>query len=171
MSLFVLISALRMCRKSLCLWIYTQCKDTLFASDYKKNYICLVRIASRLRPVPFRPDNRFRLSANIRISESARTARVPRAPIAICFNIRIFAAIRVFCFLYLPLIFILSSMSIEQAISEGILFKPEGKKDSREKTGVKTKAKKTTYIKGAHGSGAAKMKAEFRRQRANRHKK
>ncbi len=62
-------------------------------------------------------------------------------------------------------------MSIEQAISEGILFKPEGKKDSREKTGVKTKAKKTTYIKGAHGSGAAKMKAEFRRQRANRHKK
>ena len=36
---------------------------------------------------------------------------------------------------------------------------------------VKTKAKKATYIKGLHGSGAAKMKAEIRRKRANRHKK
>ena len=36
---------------------------------------------------------------------------------------------------------------------------------------IKTKAKKTTYIKGAHGSGSAKMKAEYRRRRANRNKK
>ena len=34
----------------------------------------------------------------------------------------------------------------------------------------KTKTKKTTYIKGAHGSGSAKMKAEYRRKRANRNK-
>ena len=33
---------------------------------------------------------------------------------------------------------------------------------------VKTKAKKKTYITGLHGSGAAKMKAEIRRKRANR---
>ena len=35
---------------------------------------------------------------------------------------------------------------------------------------VKTKAKKKQYITGAHGSGAAKKKADIRRQRANRHK-
>ena len=34
----------------------------------------------------------------------------------------------------------------------------------------KTKAKKKSYITGLHGSGAAKMKAEFRKKRANRHK-
>lgn len=28
----------------------------------------------------------------------------------------------------------------------------------------------TSYITGLHGSGAAKMKAEFRKKRANRHK-
>jgi hypothetical protein len=36
---------------------------------------------------------------------------------------------------------------------------------------VKTKAKKATYIRGQHGSGAAKMKADIRKKRANRHKK
>jgi len=53
----------------------------------------------------------------------------------------------------------------------GIVFK--GKKDGpkKEEDKVKTKAKKTTYIKGTHGSGAAKMKAEIRRKRAGRHKK
>ena len=35
---------------------------------------------------------------------------------------------------------------------------------------VKTKAKKKSYITGQHGSGAAKMKADYRRRRANRHK-
>ena len=57
-------------------------------------------------------------------------------------------------------------MDIEKAITEGIVFKggksPNGK--------VKTKAKKKSYITGLHGSGAAKMKAEFRKKRANRHK-
>ncbi len=35
---------------------------------------------------------------------------------------------------------------------------------------VKTKAKKKSYITGAHGSGAAKKKADIRTRRANRHK-
>ena len=62
-------------------------------------------------------------------------------------------------------------MSLEDAMMGGIVFK--GKKDGPKKEAdkVKTKAKKTTYIKGTHGSGAAKMKAEIRRKRAGRHKK
>lgn len=60
-------------------------------------------------------------------------------------------------------------MSIEEAIMGGIVFK--GKKDKpKGEEKVKTKAKKATYIRGQHGSGAAKMKAEIRRKRANRHK-
>lgn len=61
-------------------------------------------------------------------------------------------------------------MSIEEAMMGGIVFK--GKKEAKkEEEKVKTKAKKATYIKGLHGSGASKMKAEFRRKRANRNKK
>ena len=62
-------------------------------------------------------------------------------------------------------------MRLEDAMMGGIVFK--GKKDGpkKEEDKVKTKAKKTTYIKGTHGSGAAKMKAEIRRKRAGRHKK
>ena len=62
-------------------------------------------------------------------------------------------------------------MSLEDAMMGGIVFK--GKKDGpkKEEDKVKTKAKKTTYIKGTHRSGAAKMKAEIRRKRAGRHKK
>lgn len=60
-------------------------------------------------------------------------------------------------------------MSIEQAMTEGIVFRgAPGEK--RSKSGVKTKAKKKAYVTGAHGSGSAKMKAEYRRRRANRHK-
>lgn len=61
-------------------------------------------------------------------------------------------------------------MSIEDAMMGGIVFK--GKKDGpkEDEKKIKTKAKKTTYIKGTHGSGAAKMKAEIRRKRANRRK-
>lgn len=52
----------------------------------------------------------------------------------------------------------------------GIVFK--GKKDQpKEENKIKTKAKKKTYITGLHGSGAAKMKADIRKKRANRHKK
>ena len=51
-------------------------------------------------------------------------------------------------------------MSIEEAIMGGIVFK--GKKDKpQEDEKVKTKAKKATYIRGQHGSGAAKMKADI----------
>lgn len=60
-------------------------------------------------------------------------------------------------------------MDIEKIMTEGIVFrgaKPNVKKEEK----VKTKAKKKTYITGLHGSGAAKMKAEIRRKRANRHK-
>lgn len=60
---------------------------------------------------------------------------------------------------------------IDAVILEGITFKggPKGgpKKDEAK---VKTKAKKKQYITGAHGSGAAKKKADIRRQRANRHR-
>ena len=59
---------------------------------------------------------------------------------------------------------------IEEAIMGGIVFK--GKKDKpKEEEKVKTKAKKATYIRGQHGSGAAKMKADIRKKRASRHKK
>ena len=55
----------------------------------------------------------------------------------------------------------------------GITFRggPKKEKNPREAEKVKTKAKKKQYITGAHGSGAAKKKADIRRQRANRHKK
>ena len=60
-------------------------------------------------------------------------------------------------------------MSIEEAMMGGIVF--NGKKDQpKEEYKVKTKAKKKTYITGLHGSGSAKMKAEIRKKRANRHK-
>lgn len=58
---------------------------------------------------------------------------------------------------------------ISKTILQGITFKGSSSQSKGEKK-VKTKAKKKAYITGAHGSGAAKMKAEYRRQRANRHK-
>lgn len=61
-------------------------------------------------------------------------------------------------------------MDIEKILTSGIVFKggksPSGGKEEK----VKTKAKKKTYITGLHGSGPAKMKAEYRRRRATRHK-
>ena len=61
-------------------------------------------------------------------------------------------------------------MKLEDVIMEGLVFK--GKKEKpKEDDKVKTKAKKATYIRGQHGSGSSKMKAEFRRKRANRSKK
>ena len=64
---------------------------------------------------------------------------------------------------------------IDAVIMDGITFRggPKGgakKEEAKVKTKVKTKAKKKQYITGAHGSGAAKKKADIRRQRANRHK-
>lgn len=61
---------------------------------------------------------------------------------------------------------------IDQVIAGGIVFHGGGKQTAVNRDGkVKTKAKKKAYITGAHGSGAASMKAEIRRKRANRHKK
>jgi hypothetical protein len=61
-------------------------------------------------------------------------------------------------------------MDIEKILTEGIVFRggksPAAKKEDK----VKTKAKKKTYITGLHGSGAAKMKEDIRKKRANRHK-
>ena len=60
-------------------------------------------------------------------------------------------------------------MDVENILTEGVIFKKASAPKSKEEK-VKTKAKKKTYITGLHGSGAAKMKAEIRKKRANRHK-
>ena len=57
----------------------------------------------------------------------------------------------------------------QNILENGINFGRGG--DKPKDTGkVKTKAKKTQYITGAHGSGSARQKAKYREQRANRHK-
>ena len=63
------------------------------------------------------------------------------------------------------------SNEIDDIISGGGLVFKKRNTAPKEDGKVKTKAKKKTYITGLHGSGAAKMKAEIRRKRANRHKK
>lgn len=61
---------------------------------------------------------------------------------------------------------------INRAITGGIVFKGARlKAKTSDEQKVKTKAKKKKYITGLHGSGSAKMKAEIRARRANRHKK
>lgn len=59
---------------------------------------------------------------------------------------------------------------VMQAMTNGIVFKGAKLKKKTDENKVKTKAKKKTYITGLHGSGSAKMKADIRRRRANRHK-
>ena len=61
-------------------------------------------------------------------------------------------------------------MEIDKAITEGIVFKGGKSPNGKSEVKVKTKAKKKGYITGLHGSGSAKMKADFRKKRANRHK-
>ncbi len=63
-----------------------------------------------------------------------------------------------------------SKEEIEKAITGGIVFR-RAPREADTPQGVRTKAKKKTYITGQHGSGAAKKKAEIRQRRANRHKK
>lgn len=65
-----------------------------------------------------------------------------------------------------------SQENIEKLMTEGIVFRParSNNSSSQKNDKVKTKAKKKSYITGQHGSGSAKMKAEYRRRRANRHK-
>ena len=50
----------------------------------------------------------------------------------------------------------------------GLVFRRGGGNKSADDDKVKTKAKKKTYITGAHNSASAKMKAEIRKRRANR---
>lgn len=62
-------------------------------------------------------------------------------------------------------------MDIDEIISGGgLVFRGAPCEDSGNGK-VKTKAKKKKYITGAHGSGSARQKAQYRKQRANRHKK
>lgn len=61
-------------------------------------------------------------------------------------------------------------MDIEKILTQGMVFKKGAPSGGQKEDKVKTKAKKKTYITGLHGSGAAKMKADIRRKRANRHK-
>lgn len=61
-------------------------------------------------------------------------------------------------------------MDIEKAMTEGIVFRSGKPSGAKKEEKVKTKAKKKTYITGLHGSGSAKMKADIRKKRANRHK-
>ena len=65
-----------------------------------------------------------------------------------------------------------SDEEIERAIIGGITFKggKAAPAAGKGKGKVKTKAKKKGYVTGAHGSGAAKKKADIRTRRANRHK-
>ena len=58
---------------------------------------------------------------------------------------------------------------IDNIIAKGMVFHGSPKDNENEGT-VKTQAKKKKYITGAHGSGSAKQKAQYREQRANRHK-
>ena len=60
-------------------------------------------------------------------------------------------------------------MSIDKAITEGIVFKKRTERPSDEGK-VKTKAKKKSYITGQHHSASAKKKADIRTKRAKRHK-
>ncbi|MCC8144130.1 MAG: hypothetical protein LUD02_11510 [Tannerellaceae bacterium] len=62
-------------------------------------------------------------------------------------------------------------MNIEDILRNGIVFKGMKEKPVEEEPKIRTKAKKTSYVKGQHKSGSAKMKAEIRRKRANRSKK
>ncbi|MDR0938599.1 MAG: hypothetical protein LBN29_04450 [Mediterranea sp.] len=62
-------------------------------------------------------------------------------------------------------------MGIEESMMGGIVFKGKKDDDKPQHEKTKTKAKKATYIRGLHGSGAAKKKADIRTKRANRHKK
>ncbi|MCR4764845.1 MAG: hypothetical protein K5856_01525 [Bacteroidaceae bacterium] len=56
---------------------------------------------------------------------------------------------------------------MEHIIMHGVVFK--GKSEKPKTTNkVKTKAKKKSYITGAHNSASAKMKADIRKRRANR---
>ena len=70
-----------------------------------------------------------------------------------------------------------NSEELEKLLVRGIVFHKQ-KEDDNDGSGKKKKKAKKRYINGAHNSGSAKMKAEYRRKRAiksakkaERHKK
>ena len=60
-------------------------------------------------------------------------------------------------------------MASDKEIHE-VFRKASSHPSGRNTGGVKTKAKKKSYITGLHGSASAKKKAKIRERRANRHK-
>lgn len=64
----------------------------------------------------------------------------------------------------------MKDMDIEKILTEGIVFRGSKSSAGKKTEKVKTKSQKKAYVTGTHGSGSAKMKAEYRRRRANRHK-
>ena len=60
---------------------------------------------------------------------------------------------------------------LTQAMFGGISFKKTPKKPVADAAKIKTKAKKKSYITGAHGSDAAKKKAKIRERRASKSNK
>ena len=64
-----------------------------------------------------------------------------------------------------------SDKEIHEVIESGVVFRKASSHPSGRNTGgVKTKAKKKSYITGLHGSASAKKKAKIRERMANRHK-
>ncbi len=61
-------------------------------------------------------------------------------------------------------------MDIEKVLIDGLVFRGKGESSAQKDKKVKTKAKKKTYITGLHGSASAKIKAGYRKRRAERHK-
>jgi hypothetical protein len=56
----------------------------------------------------------------------------------------------------------------QSILENGIHFSRGGERKDPNEGKVKTKAKKKSYITGAHGSGSARQKAKYREKRANR---
>jgi hypothetical protein len=63
-------------------------------------------------------------------------------------------------------------MDIQKIICEGgMTFKKAKGEAPKEEKRFKTKAKKTTYVKGTHGSDSAKMKAAYKAKKALRNRR
>ncbi|MCD7936315.1 MAG: hypothetical protein LUG98_05605, partial [Tannerellaceae bacterium] len=61
-------------------------------------------------------------------------------------------------------------MDIKDIMENGMVFKG-AKNPAPQEEKVKTKAKKTSYVRGQHNSGSTKMKAAILKKRAGRNKK
>ncbi len=63
-------------------------------------------------------------------------------------------------------------MDVAEIMTTGVVFsKGKDENASKPEQRIKTKAKKTTYVKGTHNSGAAKMKAAYKKKRQARNSK